>query len=868
MEDFLIYHGKVAIALMVFYIAFAVLFNRWKNFGFNRLYLMGSMIVSFIMPLITFTTIREVAPTIVYFESSGAEIFQFATTVEPSKGINLLLVLFICYLAGVAFLIARLLAGHLRAVAILLKCRKKQVSGIPLYICPSEIHPFAFFNKIVVPETAVQSNNLQMIINHEITHIRDKHWLDNLLSEIICALQWLNPFAWMMKKALKINLEFMADERVVSVTDAETYQLALVSMANTRSPGAFLTAINSSDLKTRIKMMKMKTENKYSIVKQLLVLPLLAILLMGLANHEVKTVIVQPEKTNEINSLQAEVQKNEEISFNDFITENTNAPSVLYASNTGSKDEKVITGKVIDEKGLPIEGASVEVKGRKYGVITDKKGNYRIDIQPADEILLFGYLFQDKEEIKIDGKDKIDVQLKTDGNPPAEGAFLHSSFRMRSKDGELRKPAYIVDGKEVLDINRINHEQIEQIEVLKGESGFKLYGEKGKNGVVLITTKNGEKQSQKKVSGNDLIIGNINWINNKKFSSNELTNVLGLKKGDEYLKEIIEERVNGRVSDLYMDNGYLFFNIETTEKQQNDKTIDLEFKIFEGNRGKIGKIEITGSTEGSTNEILNKIEIRSGDLFSRSKLIQSVRLITEIINQGSEVIDVEVNPERGNPNNEFYIVNLVFKIKGNNDANLITKNSNKIADEINGIQIKGNDKNPPLYLVDGKEVKNIADLKPENIEMIEVLKDKPATDLYGEKGKNGVILITMKDKTADNPTITNSHQLRRAIAERIKYPVVAQEAGQTGKIELFAEISRDGKIVRISETAPDASFQTLDEVVIVAYGTEKPVPPTVDFYFLRLLKDESSRVIKTLPKFEIPEFQGKWVKFQFEFLLQ
>lgn len=550
------------------------------------------------------------------------------------------------------------------AFKVLFKSRKMKENGIPLYIYPAEIHPFAFFSKVVVPENALKGKAFHMILKHEMVHIREKHWLDNLTSELLCTVQWFNPFAWMMKGALKRNLEFQADNKVVASHDAETYQMALVSMANTQGPGTFLTAINSSDLKTRIKMMKMKTENKYAFVKKLVVLPLLAILVMGLSNKEVKTEILPINKT--------EIRKG-----------------------------KIIKGKVTDEKGILIEGASVEVKGKKYGVITDKIGNYKIEIEPNDETLIYGYLYHDKKEVKIDGKTEINVQLNTDGNPAMDGIFLHNSFRIKSINGELAKPIYIVDGKEVVDINSINPDKIEQISVLKGESGFNLYGEKGKNGVVLITSKT-----------------------NNKIAKSE---------------EIKETRV---------DNYY------------------------------------------------------------------------------------------------------------------------RIADEINGIQIKGNDKNPPLYLVDGKEVKNITDLKPEDIEMIEVLKDKPATDLYGEKGKNGVISIKMKDKTADNKTIANSQQLRRAIAERIKYPVSAQQAGQTGKIELYAEIGRDGKINQLSETAPAVPFETLDEVVIVAYGTEKPVPPTVDFYFLRMLKDESKRVIQSFPKIEIPELQGKWVKFQFNFLLQ
>jgi hypothetical protein len=311
----------------------------------------------------------------------------------------------------------------------------------------------------------------------------------------------------MVKGALKRNLEFQADNKVVASHDAETYQMALVSMANTQGPGTFLTAINSSDLKTRIKIMKMKTENKYAVVKQLVVLPLLAILVMGLSNKVVKTEILPVNKTEIING-------------------------------------KIIKGKVTDEKGVLIEGASIEVKGRQYGVITDIKGNYKIEIEPTDETLIYGYLYYDKKEVNIDGKTEIDVQLKTDGNPPTDGIPFDKSFRMRNSEGDLVKPMYIIDGKEfdiekhqrlgdgvfsykgtilndsiavreygekgkngvvilksefgkegplyivdgveVKSVENLKPDEIEKVDVLKGESGYMHYGEKGKNGVVLI----------------------------------------------------------------------------------------------------------------------------------------------------------------------------------------------------------------------------------------------------------------------------------------------------------------------------------------------------------------------------------------------
>ena len=383
----------------------------------------------------------------------------------------------------------------------------------------------------------------------------------------------------------------------------------------------------------------------------------------------------------------------------------------------------------------------------------------------------------------------------------------------------------------------------------------------------MITTKNKEKIEPAKVFGNKQVIGNINWINNEKYSSKELTNVLGIKTGDEYSKEIIEERMYGKVSDLYLDNGYLFFNITVTEKQKNDNTIDLEFKIIEGDRAKIGKVEITGSTEGTTNEILNKIEIKSGDLFSKSKLIQSVRLITEIINQDSEVIDVDVNPLTGSQENEFYIVNLVFKIKDKNEEILITtkKSAEKAA-----VKVARN----PIVIVDGKEFDGeIKDIPVDEIASVSVLKNENASPFnYGERAKDGAIVINTKTKyNSENPEVKLEKQtileLRKKIAQSIKYPVVAQENNQQGVVEIWAFIAKDGTISRITDKKPDGKFINIDEVVVTSLKSGTSVNSEKSNN-LDLLVKESKRVIEKLSPLKISELAGETVSFRIRFVLQ
>ena len=688
MEEIVNYLGKVAIAISAFYVVFQFLFRHWKNFRFNRQYFLGSMIIPLILPFITFTVVREAAPTFVLLENSGNEMVINAIP-ALQKTFSFHQILLIIYFTGLVFFFLRLLSGHIKAIHILRRSQKKQINGIPLYIYPEEIHPFAFFNKIAMPESAIENPAFALIVKHELVHTKEQHWLDNLLSEIICAIQWFNPFAWLMKNALKSNLEFQADEKVVGGNEAEIYQLALVSMANNAGIGTFLTAINSSDLKTRIKMMKKKPGNKYTFARKLIVLPLLAILVMGLANREVKTVT---------RHIDMEVEKFP-------VSNEAGVPYKFESGETNPVSQYKVKGKVTDHKGEPVSSAAVIIKGANTGTITDSNGDYEIAVSQQDQSLIFSMTGFGKQEIEISGRSEINVTMHPDNNliqaeskitgrkneevAQEEIIIRKAQSKITSKKNEEvaqkeiigrktgngTQPLFVVNGVIMESIDHISPDRIKSISVLKNESATTLYGEKGKDGAVVIAMK-------------------------------------GQLKPEDY-------------------------------------------------------------------------------------------------------------PAAGKP----------------------------------------------LILVNGNATSaNINEINPEDIKSIDVYKGVSALTKYGDLARNGAIAITLKEKTTANPAITSPQHLRRHIAGEIKYPAAAQQAGQQGRIILYAEFDKDGKITRISETGPESNPEIMDEVVIIGYLPDTPGQATNET--LKLLGEESKRVMSSFPKIDIPEFRGKWVKMQLNFVLQ
>ncbi len=162
--------------------------------------------------------------------------------------------------------------------------------------------------------------------------------------------------------------------------------------------------------------------------------------------------------------------------------------------------------------------------------------------------------------------------------------------------------------------------------------------------------------------GNRYYFRNIIWKGNSVYDDETLDRVLGINKGDVYNRELLETRLrfsqDGRdVSTLYMDNGYLFFQVDPIEVAIADDSIDLEIRIFEGPQATIDKVVIKGNDRTHEHVIRRELRTLPGEKFSRSDIIRSQR---EIINLGyfnpeNLGINTPVNPSRGTVDIEYTV---------------------------------------------------------------------------------------------------------------------------------------------------------------------------------------------------------------------
>lgn len=160
-------------------------------------------------------------------------------------------------------------------------------------------------------------------------------------------------------------------------------------------------------------------------------------------------------------------------------------------------------------------------------------------------------------------------------------------------------------------------------------------------------------------------IRNINWIGNTKLPAEALTDILGMKKGDVYDKSLLEKRLftdENSISTLYMDDGYLFFQLDPIESQIQNDSVDIEMRIYEGEQATINKVIIAGNTKTNEHVIRREVWSKPGYLFSKSEITRTLRELGQMGHFDPEKLDVKPMP---NPADKTVDLKYILEEKAN-----------------------------------------------------------------------------------------------------------------------------------------------------------------------------------------------------------
>ena len=518
-----IYSLKVGACLAVFYLFFKLLLSRETLHRFNRMVVLGVILLSFVLPLCVITVTREypVLPELFILPSIPTVVAE-AGSVPKAEPFPWEMLVGCLYLAGVLSMLIATGVSVERVLRLVRSGRREKLeNGFVLVRLQQAATPFSWWRYIVISE-ADYADCGDEIITHETAHLRLHHSWDLLATDVAGCLQWFNPAMWLLRHELRAIHEYEADEAVLnSGADARQYQLLLIKKAAGGRWYSIANSFNHSKLKNRITMMLQKKSSRWAGAKALFVVPL-----AGLALGAFSQTVYVPmlEDKNKQNSAIEE----------------------LFAEE--SDKQITIRVQVIDSSGQPMAGVAVCESGTTRGTVTDYTGSAELQIDESSsvELLMVGYesvrLTCNKGKVAMSGAGTMQSEGVADGivavrvqmlpdKPVAPGTAIAStapgtamastpvsaagktsrSSNMtiqvdksnggrillhadgKKVDTDACPPLYIVDGQQVKSLSEVPNNRIETVTVQKDPRALQpyieKYGDKAKNGVILITLK-------------------------------------------------------------------------------------------------------------------------------------------------------------------------------------------------------------------------------------------------------------------------------------------------------------------------------------------------------------------------------------------
>ena len=282
----LAYFLKVNVAIVLFYAFYRLFFYKDTFFGWRRTALLCFFAVSAAVPLLNIQTwITEQEPMVAMADLYASVVLPeltVGTEAAPTDWKSILSEYAnIAYWGIAALLMIRLVVQLAGIIRLACRCRKIQIGNTSIHLLPKADGPFSFFHWIFIHPSSHTEEEFNEILTHEQTHARQWHSIDVIISELVCIFCWCNPFAWLMKREIRTNLEYMADARVLeNGYDSKTYQYHLLGLSHQKAAATIYNSFNVLPLKKRIKMMNKKRTKEIGRTKYLMFLPLAALLMI------------------------------------------------------------------------------------------------------------------------------------------------------------------------------------------------------------------------------------------------------------------------------------------------------------------------------------------------------------------------------------------------------------------------------------------------------------------------------------------------------------------------------------------------------------------------------------------------------------
>lgn len=654
------------------FVAYYWMALRDKKFHYyNRFYLLSASVISLMAPLLNFDWF-SVEESVLYgspvLYGSGNLIRSVLPTTTGYNGIHLD---WADYVLIAACIITISLVGLLIMYIIKIQLLKRKwevtkMEGFDFINTNEDNAPFSFLNNLFWKQSiSLQEEGGQQIFKHEITHIQQKHTWDRIYCQLVASLFWMNPFNWIIQKELVAIHEFIADEEAVGNSNVEAFAKMLLQ---THYGNHFLNPTHSffySSIKRRLAMLTKSNNTKYSYLRRVMVLPVLiaAVCIVSIKVHASERIENKVEEIkNNISLLMSDTIKPK--SENKLLAPPPPPPAPsLETPNYYINGVKIAEGapppppltnpayyldgiKITEQEMKAI--STIEIKS-----INVLKGEQAIKKYPEDGkngvVEIISKEKQRNEQTPNKELNNIIFQENTGLDlTEVRSLVLANGVKvdLKGADGKneiTNTPLYVLNGVPIKSLNDISPKDIETMNVLKSPSSISLYGDAGKNGVILITTKKG--------------LGNV-YVQNKmqEFTVTGYGTILGIPsiqniRKPNHLDAIRAEQVNktnlqNKVDDLAVVS---YSNVDTGEVS----TVFVAPKIQKNADPKKNNEPIFYTTQkpaespaGWSNYLMNNLD---RDLPYRNKAVPgkyTVRL-SFVVNQNGDVENVIAENDPG-----------------------------------------------------------------------------------------------------------------------------------------------------------------------------------------------------------------------------
>lgn len=298
------------ISLSVFAMIYILFLRKETFFKLNRLFLLSSVFFSVVLPFLKFRVynadpVMLAEITVMPYKNLIEAVTVYGKDLSGSveQAILSANLIILIYVAGVTFFLGRFLFRMVILYHLISKNQVQRLQGFYLVTLNKEFSPFSFLSYVFVSNTFQQNEDYPKMIAHELEHVKQGHTYDVITLELLLVFQWFNPFFWLMRRAIRENHEYLADQAVLKSGIKRGYYKKLLLNQFVGMQFEMANSFNYSLIKSRIKMMSRIKSSRFANIK----------IIFGIIAAALLIVVFACEKKESFEIVSGKVQPNQEM---------------------------------------------------------------------------------------------------------------------------------------------------------------------------------------------------------------------------------------------------------------------------------------------------------------------------------------------------------------------------------------------------------------------------------------------------------------------------------------------------------------------------------------------------------------------------